>query len=234
MRSIEYPKTENLLERSDYEDRPLLMGTFRVPEHRQIGRWHVTEKIDGTNMRILYDPETHTFDVRGRSDRAKVPGDLEDNIRRLLYDTAWKAAFQDFCAPRGDRLDWGTVTIFGEGYGPGIQRGHGYAPQKSFRMFDVMYHWPDGRDSWCSMETVEMLAAMLRIPTAPLIGRAMTTLEILDYVLNERNSFVAAEDNNNPTHPSEGVIARTNPYVYTERGSRVMFKLKGADLDSAV
>ena len=28
----------------------------------------------------------------------------------------------------------------------------------------------------------------------------------------------------------EGVVGRTEPYVYNEHGSRVMFKLKGRDL----
>lgn len=234
MRSIEYPKTDNLLMR-DVETRKLIPGEYKRPDFQQIKSWVVTEKIDGTNMRLLYAPETGEFEVRGRSDRANIPGDLRQRMLALCEEKTWAATFRDFLAPHGDpnrsgheRTEWGTVTVFGEGYGPGIQQGGYYGPIKDFAMFDVMYHWPDGHDSWCQPSTTKWLSGELGIPHAPVLSNRCTTEAVFDIVAGWLMSIVALE--NGTVHPAEGVIARTDPYLYNERGQRVMFKLKGDDL----
>ena len=246
MHSISYPKTENLFKR-DPDTHKLIEGELRLPEFGIPARWHVTEKIDGTNIRVVYKPATAQIEVRGRTDRATVPKDLEQWILDRLSP---ESLFNQFAEFMGDeRIRAGAcVTIFGEGYGPGIQKGGGrYADEKRFRVFDVMYHWPLGmvdddetatygmvyKDSWCQPSTTRMIAENLGLPLAPALFTG-TIGDIVSYVRSAIHSMTALKDKGaggRSAFRPEGVVARTDPYLYTERGSRLMFKLKGEDLD---
>jgi hypothetical protein len=80
---------------------------------------------------------------------------------------------------------------------------------------------------------------VLGVKTVPEFGFDWDLDEIVDYVQNGVESQVIAEENrpgeftmdrllNEPE--GEGIIARTDPYLFNQRGKRVMFKLKGEDL----
>lgn len=232
--SVEYPKTENLFQR-DPETHKLIPGALRSPHFGQVKSWHVTEKIDGQNVRIVYKPG-EPISFRGRSDRAALPRDLVEYLEGIFNPAAMEGQFAEFLTREGRD---GSVTIYGEGYGPGIQKGGGnYAPAKLFRMFDVMYHWHQTDDmgqefylnSWATMETVDMISDLSADLRAPVLGEAMTLQEIVALVAFGLESKVARYDGDRPDVVAEGVIARSDPYLYTARGSRVMFKLKGEDL----
>jgi hypothetical protein len=55
---------------------------------------------------------------------------------------------------------------------------------------------------------------------------------IINLVQNDFYSYVAADEAARELNSKliEGVVARTDPYLYNERGQRIMFKLKGKDL----
>lgn len=221
MRSVEYPKTENLYARDP--DTMRLITRHRSEEPSLIARWFVTEKIDGTNMRLLYDPSTGEVEVRGRSDRANIARDLEATMLEMCPVDALERVFGEFVGSRD-----GTVTIFGEGYGAGIQGGGDYSPTKTFAAFDIMYHWPDGKDSWCNPSTSWELFAQLGVSTVPTIppsgtGVGLDNLRSHVHELMNSGSRIGGG-------ASEGVVARTDPYLFGQNGSRVMFKLKCADL----
>lgn len=227
VRSFEYGKTENLFKRS--EETHKLTTDLRREEFKLISRWSVTEKIDGTNMRVLYDPRAGTVEVRGRSDNAQVHVDLLRAIEEMFPLEAMRRQFDEYL---GEQVELGTtLTIYGEGYGAGIQKGGGnYNQRKTFRMFDVVYHRHHGLDSWAQWDTVEMIAAGLGVETAPFLGD-MTLGEVVELVYSNPASQVAAEEGMGPEIPvMEGVVARTNPYLFNHQGQRVMFKLKGRDL----
>ena len=240
---IEYPKTENLFAR-DPDTHKLIVGQFRDPHFEQVAYWHVTEKIDGTNMRVIYDPLAGSFEIRGRSDRANIQRDLELNMAKMFTVEKLSHVFDGFIGD--ERIAAGTkVTLFGEGYGPGIQKGGGnYRADKSFRLFDVMYHWPQTeamtseqgltyRHSWCQPTTTMFIAGELGIPLVPVLElRADVDLitSIVQTMQEYPDSSTCAGEDGGPGCIAEGIIARTDPYLYNERGSRVMFKLKGADL----
>lgn len=237
---IEYPKTENLLAR-DPDTHKLRLDEYRDPNFAQIKHWHVTEKIDGTNMRLVYMPRNkgvgQAVEVRGRSDRANVHPDLRAAMIDMFPVDDLSRVFDEFIGEQRI-MEGAAVTIFGEGYGAGIQKGGGLlSPTKTFRMFDVMYHWPlteygtseqgtPYKHSWCQPSTVEFLAGELGVPMVPIIIQQAETQDVIDIVLGGFVSHVAPL-----AVVPEGVVARTDPYLYNERGSRVMFKLKGADLE---
>lgn len=235
MRSIEYPKTDNLFVR-DPDTHKLKEYEYKRPEFAIPGRWQVTEKIDGMNIRICWSLDG--IEIRGRTDRAQVPKDLEEYIRRLVTYERLHDQFVPFMGLEHAEAG-ASVTLFGEGYGAGIQKGGRYSPAKQFALFDVMYHWPrvaadpddapEWRDSWCQPSTTRMLGRELGLPLVPLIKIAATLPDIISFVKANRPSLAAWEHTTNRIDP-EGIIARTDPYLYNERGQRVMFKLKGADL----
>lgn len=229
----EYPKTENMLLR-DERTHKLIPGAFREEAFEQIARWHVTEKIDGTNIRLILGlPNTpYTgFSVRGRSDAAALPpGFIEEAVPGI--DTKWMNAALRAIDPQEYASG---MIVYGEGYGPGIQSGGDYAPHKSFRIYDVVTLAEDRPPLWRRWEDVEVVAGALGLRTAPVLrihgNAAWTTAEIFEYVTGGVYSHVASEDNGAGfVRPAEGIVARTDPYLYTSRGERIKFKLKARDL----
>ncbi len=249
MSAGEYPKTENVWVR-DEETHKLVEDSFRLPQFEQIAYWHVTEKIDGTNIRVIldwaYDEEMDLWrpvvDVRGRTDKASLPKNFvqeafdveepyeltEDLLRALAAITDQNIL--DLT------LDPVMMVLYGEGYGAGIQSGGGYAPSKRFRSFDVrtykgiVEHGSWGPGLWRTWDDVVQVSLSLGVKTAPVLHDEAPFAFVKSVVKGGLGSTVAREDGGDILTPAEGVIARTNPYLYDYRGNRVMFKLKGKDL----
>lgn len=267
--STQYGKTENLFTRND-ETKKLNIGDFRSGYVRQIKDWLITEKIDGTNMRIILDWAMDideeawrpVVDVRGRSDNANMPpnflqeafgieaeheltGRVLHALRTVigggLNDTDWEAHIQKNPT---------MMVVYGEGYGAGIQSGGHYSPTKQFRAFDVVtYRYADisipgertayapeyNRPFWRMWDEVCDVADVIGIKTAPMLASTAELSEIVDRVPILR-SAVAAEDSGveytdaNDLPFAEGIVARTDPYLYDHNHGRVFFKLKRKDL----
>lgn len=245
-----YPSTENLFTR-DEETHKLNMGDFRRPDFAQVGNWHITEKIDGTNIRVIldwaYDEELDLWrpvvDVRGRTDAASLPKNFVQEAFGVEepYELTDKL-LSALAAITGLNvldltLDPVMVVVYGEGYGPGIQKvGSQYTSKKSFRAFDVRTfkgivengHW--GHGLWRTWEDVEVVSNILGVETVPVFGSEESLDQIVKFVSNGVESVVASKDAGTYGIPAEGVVARTDPYLYDYRGNRVMWKLKGKDL----
>src|SRR3972149_6378383 len=124
---IEYPKIETLYDR-DEKTRKVLPDQLRMPEFANIKQWFVTEKVDGTNIRVCLSPDgIVTFG--GRTDNAQMPVTLMTYLQNTFTSEKMKLVF-----PSADS----TVILFGEGYGEKIQSGGNYRKGVSFRLFDVM------------------------------------------------------------------------------------------------
>ena len=68
----EYPKIETLFNR---DEKFKLTSEVRSPVFATIKSWVVTEKIDGTNIRINLD-ENDVVTFNGRTDNAQIPAEL--------------------------------------------------------------------------------------------------------------------------------------------------------------
>lgn len=173
---MEYPKIETLWNRDPHDMKLVLAGDFRCEEFGLVDKWLITEKVDGTNVRVFLNrdrpPEvTHTngptVHFGGRTDNAQMPMLLIDFLQRTFPDL--------FLA---DVFDPGAqVILYGEGYGLGIQNGGGYRPDISFRLFDVVvrditrdHNW------WLNWPDVQDIAKKLGIETVPVIGQGSMTL----------------------------------------------------------
>ena len=117
------------------------------------------------------------------------------------------------------------ITLYGEAYGARIQKGGGdyrRGGDVSFRLFDVLV----AEKYWLSWESVTSIAENLDIKTVPFLGRHTTT-----YIANHvREGFMSkvAEAEGTP-RLAEGIVARTDPYLFDNNGRRVVFKSKTKD-----
>lgn len=233
---MEYPKIHSLYKREgcgpydedarrykcDLEHKkrksPLILGEYALPEFEAIDRWSVTEKIDGTNVRIMLDRETHLMpwkiEFRGRTSNAQFPTFLYNYLASTFTVGRVGDSFKDAR----------KVILFGEGYGPKIQSGGYYRKDVSFILFDV---WCDGY--WLTREGVADVAKSLGIDYTDCMwshrGFVWSTHEIVEYVKSKPNSVIADE-----AHVTEGIIARSEPQMLFRNSKHpIMFKLKCSD-----
>jgi hypothetical protein len=105
---LEYHKIETLFER-DLQTKKLIEGKFRneTIEFLKDIKWQFTEKIDGTNIRIIWDGHKVTF-----------AGEVNEQIFEQKFGEV-------------------PVILYGEGYGAKIQNGGNYKSTQDFILFDV-------------------------------------------------------------------------------------------------
>lgn len=183
----EYHKIETLFERD--------AATFRVnpqalksPVLSTISEWDVTEKIDGTNIRVMLglDGEV-TFG--GRTNAAQIPADLIRYLQKTFPADAMRAAFWIDDKPV-------EAVLYGEGYGAGIQRGGTYRADKAFILFDVLV----ANQWWLDRENVTDVANKLGIDEVPYLGRA-TLFDIVEMVRHPFPSRIGTSSNGHRACP---------------------------------
>lgn len=234
---MEYPKIETLYQR-DLETHKVT-NRVRRPEFDVVGRWLVTEKVDGTNIRIVLerpgavevqlDAEVEsrlvggkpTVTIKGRTDRAQIPPFLLEKLEELFPVSRFEGVFSDVV----------EVVLYGEGYGARIQKAGGdYREGVSFRLFDVLVRGE--RTWWLKWADVQDIARKLQIETVPVLGVDLSTSDAV--TLATGDSLVAIDDRgltfDDVIPHREGIVARTEPPLFDRRGHRVVWKLKARDL----
>jgi hypothetical protein len=205
-----YPKIETLFERgSDFKVKP---GVLKNNTYGLLKEWEWTEKIDGTNIRCIWQPKTAEFaeslTFGGRSDNAQIHADLikwlyenvkAENLREILSQT--------------------PAVIYGEGYGAGIQKGGDYSPTKKFIIFDVLV---DGT-WWLSWDNVCDIANKLGLETVPFIG----TMPLEDATEFVKAGFMSKIGNGKAK--AEGLVGRPTETLFDKKRHRLICKLKTKD-----
>jgi len=110
-----YHKIQTVFKRDPHNKfKTLLLDQYAKPEFEYLANcpWRWTEKLHGMNMRVMWDGSKVT--LGGRTDNAQIPSGLVTHC----YET--------FNVKRmNDVFGADTVTLFGEGVGPKIQKGGG-------------------------------------------------------------------------------------------------------------
>lgn len=206
METTEYHKIETLYERDEHTHRlkPELVLKNRV--YGIINSWQWTEKIDGTNIRCMFQDGTLTFG--GRTAGAQIHAELVTWLYRNVSADTIRSIFPD-----------GNVVIYGEGYGAGIQKvGSLYSPTKKFIVFDVRVgQW------WLSWENVCDVASRLGLDVVPFVGD-MTLQDATSYVQRGFPSKLG-----DGTAIAEGLVGRTVEALFDKKGHRLIVKLKTRD-----
>ena len=209
----EYPKIDTLFERDEAFK---VTEVLRRPVLADIAKWIVTEKIDGTNIRVSMVHGEESINIGGRTDNAQIHADLVRAIYEQMTPAKMAALFQAETVP-GTR-----IIIFGEGYGAGIQKGGAYRQDKGFIAFDVLIE--QGEDAWWQDEAcVTDFAARLGVPRVPILGEWHLD-EIVAQVKRGITSVAAAS----PLQ-AEGIVAKTREPLFDRRGKRLILKLKTKD-----
>lgn len=205
----EYHKIETLYER-DMATFKVKTGILKNPVYGIIKSWRWTEKIDGTNIRVIFHNGQISFG--GKTDNAQIHAELVKYLYATFTPSAMDAVFPDVIDT--DAL----VVLYGEGYGAGIQKGGDLSPTKKFILFDVRIgEW------WLSHENVSDVAQKLGIDMVPDFGD-MTLEEATDLV---RSGFQSKL--NGGIAKAEGLVGRPLEALFDKKGSRLIVKLKTQD-----
>lgn len=171
--------------------------------------WRFTEKVDGTNIRVIWGG--HKPEFRGRTDKAQLPPKLISALIEMFPEELFEQKFSH-----------DSVILFGEGYGAGIQKGGGnYRSDNSFILFDVKIG-----DWWLQRSDVEDIADSLGIDVVPVRFEKPLNEMIRDMAhYNYLRSHVAEKISD-----SEGLVGTPEVPLFSRKGERIIVKLKGCDL----
>ncbi len=207
----EYHKIQTVFKRDPATNhKTLLEAEYSLPEFAFLkdNQWVFTEKVDGTNTRVMFDGTSITFG--GKTDRAQMPPQLVARLNEIF--SSREKDFQDVFKGRNVH-----VCLYGEGYGAKIQKGGGkYRPDQGFVLFDVKIG-----DWWLQRKDVEDVAAKLDLEIVPVIGEG----PLAKMVEMVRNGFDSAWGQ----FKAEGIVARPATELKTRNGQRIITKLKYRD-----
>lgn len=214
----EYHKIQTIFKR-DEKTKKIIEGDFSLPEFEYLkdNKWVFTEKVDGTNIRVMYTGAGISFG--GKTNNASMPVFLMYRLQELFEGTQKRLAFKKlFEHPNADGvIEEPAVCLYGEGYGAKIQTGGTYIKNGvDFVLFDIKIgHW------WLQREDVEGIAEQLGIRVVPIIGEGT----LVDAVEMTRNGFNSQWGN----FTAEGIVARPKTELRARSGERIITKIKYRD-----
>ena len=209
-----YHKIHNVFRR-DHETNKVVWWGFSKPEFHVLRDipWLFTEKIDGMNMRIIYDDGLR---IAGRTDKAQIKPDLRERCMEIGQKLEKHLV---------DHEDTGhKVCLYGEGFGPKIQKVGGlYGEKRDFILFDV---WVNGQ--FLPRDEVEEIAETVGCLVVPAIGLGTLRSGVETVARGLKSKF--------GDFWAEGLIGR--PVVelrdgssgHCGRGERIITKIKHRDL----
>jgi hypothetical protein len=112
----EYHKIETLYVR-DEATHKVHPGELKNRVYGLLKSWRWTEKVDGTNIRCIWQDKQLTFG--GKSDNAQIHADLIKWLYAHVTPDKMAVVFPE-----------ANAVVYAEGYGAGIQKGGGdYSPE---------------------------------------------------------------------------------------------------------
>lgn len=206
---IEYHKIDTIYERDTTGSKKLIEGRWRneTVEFLKDSEWVFTEKIDGTNIQIHWDG--HKVQFGGRTENAQIPTPLVNYLNETFGGEVNEQLFEQ-------KFGETSVTLYGEGYGPKINKGGLYRNDVSFILFDVLIG-----DIWLKRESIEDIAKTFGIDAVPILGTG-TLQQAVDIVRTKPMSTIG-------TAKMEGIVARPKIELRDRLGRRVIVKIKVKD-----
>lgn len=191
----------------------LLIGEYSEPAFHYLtnNEWIFTEKVDGTNIRVIWDGKNIIFG--GKTDNAQIPNQLVNKLNEMFLPKL--DLFKDIFKLKTSLDD--KVCLYGEGYGAKIQKGGGnYRQDQSFVLFDVKIgEW------WLERHNVEDIASELSIDIVPIIGKGTLS----DMVSMAEKGFNSQWGD----FTAEGIVARPAIELRLRSGCRIITKIKHKD-----
>ena len=203
----QYHKIQTIFKRDMANRGKIVIGKYSAPEFDYLknNQWVFTEKVDGTNIRIMWDGEN--LKIGGKTDNAQIPVPLYDQLTSMFTKEQFYILYPD-----------SPITLYGEGFGRKIQKGGGnYNPNGvSFVLFDVLVG-----DWWLQRDDVVDVATKLDIGVVPIVG--VGTLGKACEMA--RDGF----DSKWGKFLAEGLVLRPLVELKTRSGHRIITKIKYKD-----
>lgn len=213
-----YPKIHTLWKRDGKNH--IIVGDYARPEFEVLKDAEFTwlEKLDGTNTRFYWNGEFVT--IGGRTDAAVWNPRVFDTLSEIAE--RGHHAFKELYGKT-------HVTLYGEAFGAGIQKGSGYSNDVLFRTFDLRIGTEDGITSnspFTGRHKVAQLSHAIGIEPVELLGEAT----LWDAWKGMENGIFRSTY---PNHELEGIVGRPNVPLYVANGTSigpVLVKMKYRDI----
>jgi hypothetical protein len=208
-----YQKISGLYKREEHKPFNLIEGFYREPEFEMLKdlEWVFTEKVDGTNIRVIWDG--HTVGFGGRTDNTQIPSQLVTRLNEFFIGNRMEQVFEQTFGEN-------EAILFGESYGAKIQKGGGnYAKTQEFVLFDVMVG-----NIYLSRENVEDVASKFGLQVVPIvfIGTLGEAIKAVKKGLTSRWGDFEAE----------GLVGKLPIDLLNRKGERLVVKIKAEDFRS--
>lgn len=214
----EYHKIQTIYKRDmATKHKTLLEGQYSLPELEYLAgnKWSFTEKVDGTNIRVMcqdYREEGKQYGITfgGKTDAAQIPATLIERLVQRFHADAQRERLAEI-------FPGGNACLYGEGYGAKIQKGGGnYRQDQDFVLFDVKVG-----DWWLQRADVEDVAQKLDIEVVPIVGEGT----LLDAIKIAKAGIPSTWGD----FQAEGIVARPKTELKTRNGHRIITKIKCRD-----
>lgn len=205
-----YTKVEQVYARDPHNGKKLKEGSFNNPvvEYLKDNQWVFTEKVDGTNIGVVWDGYRVSF--QGRTDSADIYPKLLDKLNELFMGDENEELFEQKFHDMG-------VILFGEGYGPNVAaKSKLYGPDYNFILFDV---YIPSKDLWMTRESIEDIANYFGISPVPIVMEG-TINDAVEYVRTQPKSTLSGNA------PMEGLVGKPKVEVLDRQGKRTLIKVK--------
>ena len=187
-------------------------------EYLQDLDWIWTEKIDGTNIRIIWNGEKVRFG--GKTDNAQIPTFLLAVLQDTFTVEKLTEVFPKPELEEGEDPEESEICLYGEGYGAKIQKGGNYLSDRTdFILFDCKIG-----DWWLTRESCKEIAENLSIKIVPVIDIA-PLLDAVEFCKVGFKSTIAE----NKDYDAEGLVLKPYVDLFDRSGQRVITKIKTKD-----
>jgi len=212
-----YPKIQSIFKRDPETNFRTFLPEFSRPEFAYLFNmeWRLEEKVDGTNIRIGYRSDTGLV-IKGRKEKSQIPPHLTRALVEEFHPLN-RVLEEEF----GD-----GICIYGEGYGPKIQKGGGnYRSTPGFVVFDILIG-----PYWLRREDVEEICDLLGLDIVPTVKSTPSGLShpsnTLAYACKlVRDGFTSHWGD----FLAEGVVCKPPVNLYNHQRRRIMTKVKHCD-----
>ena len=216
---MHYIKINTLYKRNETNGK-IIIDDFSKEEFCNIKLWYVSEKVNGTNLRISYDRKSNIkFD--GKTDNASIPAKLYAYLQNKFTLELMQKVFP-LDESKDAIIKTPEVILFGEGVGAKIKGSGNYLKgDVGVILFDV---YIDGW--WLSQENVANIAGKLDILYAPSFG-IMTIEDAINLVKSKPMSLISSVP-----QIIEGIVARSHPLMLFRDHTPIIWKLKVVDFST--
>lgn len=182
----------------------IIYGAWSCDEFEALSQidWRWTEKIDGTNVRIMWDGYAVSFG--GRTDNAQLHPDLMAHLVETYTEELMEQVFGE-----------SSVTVFGEGIGKKVQGGL-YGDEYAVVVFDIFFH--DSGMYLKGRAAEDVCANQLGVPIVP---------HVMDGTPIDAMKFV---DEWEDLAYFEGLVGTPMCDLRARNGSRIIMKVKIKDV----